>query len=272
MVDKLENNWLNVSSSPFLNGIYDASDPALYVDQVAVIVNASLAKLATLLADFPEVQAHLDRCWKPLAAIVAHHQGAVSLKQNPIASFALLRESLSSILACVGEIHSTNEDEPSMTPADQIIAMLLDEASEHFQTTSYDINHPMMKLGSVVGLTQLCFGQSKLTSGLFPNINPMLPENLAAMDLDKVGDISKHSQVARFPLMVGLLLALKRKWIHQLERIIGLEDALVARAYLYVALENEVYPKLAEVMNEEGYAFPEWASTLLFGNYDWSSE
>ena len=118
----------------------------------------------------------------------------------------------------------------------------------------------------------LCFGQSNLTSGLFPNINPMLPEKLAGMDLDKVSNISQHSQVARFPLLVGLLLALKRKWIYQLEQIIGLEDALVVRAYLYVALENEVYPKLAEVMNEEGYAFPEWASTLLFGNYDWSSE
>jgi hypothetical protein len=272
MVDKLENNWLNVSSSPFLNGIYDASDPALYLDQVAVIVAASLAKLATLLPSFPDVQTHLDRCRKPLAEIVAYYSAAASLKQNPIASFVLLRESLSSILACVGEIHSTNEDEPSMTPADQIIAMLLDGASEHFRATSYDINHPMMKLGSVVGLTQLCFGQSKLTSGLFPNINPMLPENLAAMDLDKVGDISKHSQVARFPLLVGLLLSLKRKWIHQLERIIGLEDAIMVRAYLYVALENEVYPALDEKMQEAGFVFPEWASTLLFGNYDWTSE
>ena len=272
MVDELENNWLNVSSSPFLNGIYDPSDPALYLDQVAVIVNASLAKLATLLGEWPETQQHLDRCWKQIPAIVAHYQGGISLKQNPIAAFALLRESLSGILACVGEIHSPNEDEPWLTPADQAIAMLLDGASEHFHTTSYDINHPMMKLGSVVGLTQLCFGQSSLTSGLFPNINPMLPEKLAGMNLDKVGDISQHSQVARFPLLVGLLLALKRKWIYQLEQIIGLEDALVVRAYLYVALENEVYPKLAEVMGEEGYAFPKWASSLLYGNYDWAIE
>jgi hypothetical protein len=271
MVDELENNWLNVSSSPFLNRIYDISDPAFYLDQVAVIVYSSLAKLATLLTNWPEIQENVDRCWKKIPGIVAHYQGAVSMKQNPIASFSLLRESLSGILSCMGEIHCEDEDEPCIVPADQTVASLLEKASEHFRATSYDINHPMLKLGSIVGLTQLCFGQSNLTSGLSPNITPMLPEKLAGMDLDKVGDISKHSQVARFPLLVGLLLALKRKWIHQLERIIGFEDAILVRAHLYVALEKEVYPKLADIMNEEGYVFPKWASSLLYGHYDWTS-
>ena len=266
-----DNNWLNVSSSPFTNELYDGDDPAFYLDQVAVILFSSMAKLAMLLKDWPEVQQHADRCWKKIPAIVANYQGAILIKQNPIASFSLLRDSLSGILSCMEAIHSEHEDEPWISSADQTITILIDAASEHFQTTSYDINHPMLKLGSVVGLTHLSFEQSNLTSASFENIKPMAPHRLAAMDLNKVGDIAPHSQITRFPLLVGLLLAFKHKWVDQLESQIG-SDAIGVRARLFEALETEIYPGIDELMFEEGYVFPKWASTLLFGNYDWSSE
>mgnify|MGYP001158230190 FL=1 len=266
-----DNNWLNVSSSPFTNELYDGDDPAFYLDQVAVILFSSMAKLAMLLKDWPEVQQHADRCWKKIPAIVANYQGAILIKQNPIASFSLLRDSLSGILSCMEAIHSEHEDEPWISSADQTLTSLIDAASEHFLATSHEINHSMLKLGSVVGLTHLCFEQSSLTSAAFENTTPMLAHRLAAMDLSKVGNIAPQSELTRFPMLVGLLLAFKHKWIDQLESQIG-SDAIGVRARLFDALETEIYPGIDELMYEEGYVFPKWASTLLFGNYDWASE
>ena len=100
-----DNNWLNVSSSPFTNELYDGNDPAFYLDQVVIILFSSMAKLAMLLKDWPEVQQHADRCWKKMPAIVANYQGAILIKQNPIASFSLLRDSISGILSCMEAIH-----------------------------------------------------------------------------------------------------------------------------------------------------------------------
>ena len=268
---EFDNNWLNVSSSPFTNELYDDDDPALYLDQVAVIIFGSLAKLAMLLKDWPAVQQHVDRCRKKIPAIVANYQGAIQIKQNPIASFSLLRDSISGILACTEAIHSEHEDEPWISSADQTLISLIDAASNHFLATSHEINHSMLKLGSVVGLTHLCFEQSNLTSASFENTTPMLAHRLAGMDLDKVGNIALHSQLTRFPSLVGLLLALKKKWIDHLEYQIG-SDAIGVRARLFDALETEIYPGLDGLMHEEGYAFPQWAGTLLLGNYDWGSE
>jgi hypothetical protein len=266
----IDNNWLNVSSSPFTNELYDIDDPAFYLDQVAVIIYGSLAKLAILLKDWPEIQQYVDRCWKKIPSIVANYQGAIQIKQNPIASFSLLRDSISSILACMEALHSEHEDELRISSADQTLTSLIDAASDHFLSTSHDINHSMLKLGSVVGLTHLSFEQSNLTSASFENITPMVAHRLAAMNLNKVGNIAPHSQITRFPLLVGMLLAAKKKWIDQLESQIG-SDAIGVRARLFDALETEIYPGIAELMHEEGYVFPKWASNLLFGNYDWSS-
>jgi hypothetical protein len=266
-----DNNWLNVSSSPFTNELYDGNDPAFYLDQVVIILFSSMAKLAMLLKDWPEVQQHADRCWKKMPAIVANYQGAILIKQNPIASFSLLRDSISGILSCMEAIHSEHEDEPWISSADQTLTSLIDAASEHFLATSYEINHSMLKLGSVVGLTHLCFEQSSLTSAAFENTTPMLAHRLAGMDLDKVGDISPHSQLTRFPSLIGLLLSLKEKWIDQLEHHIG-SDAVCVRARLFDALETEIYPGIAELMFERGYVFPKWASSLLYGHYDWPNE
>jgi len=270
MSEELEFTWLNVASSPFMNELYNDDDPAFYLDQVAQIMLGALAKLAMMLEDWPEVQQRVDRCWKKIPSIVAHYQGAITIKQNPIASFSLLRDSLKGILTCIEAISMEHEDEPPNASSLENLTLLIDVASDHFRATSHDINHSMLKIGSIVCLTHLCFEQSSLTAVLFENTTPMLAHRLANMDLDKVGNITPHAQISRFPLLVGLLWSVKDKWINQLENHIGL-DAIGIRARLFDALEEEIYPGIARLMDEEGYSFPKWASSLLPGNYDWSS-
>jgi|TARA_B110000211_G_scaffold139793_1_gene159796 hypothetical protein len=267
---EFDNNWLNVASSPFLNELYNDDDPAFYLDQVAQILFGSLAKLAMLLGDWPEIQGRVDRCWKIIPSIVAHYQGAISLNQNPIASFSLLRDSLKSILNCAEILSMEYEDDLPNASASGNLTSLIGVATQHFHETAYQIDHNILQIGITVCHTHLCFDQSRLTSVLHENTTPMLAHRLANMDLDKVGNIVPHAQISRFPLLVGLLWSVKQKWINQLENHIGM-DAIGIRARLFDAIETEIYPGITRLMCEKGYLFPKWASSLLPGNYDWSS-
>lgn len=263
MEDEPVNCWFTNSLNPFSLESYSEEDKnSKQVDFLLILWSGLLERLGALCND-KKISNKVEKASESLVGSVAFYQGSNNIhKLNPVAGFALFRDSLNHILkATISWNRLEDDDLPPLTS--EIILMLVNSASNHCK--KYPSPWPEEILTATQELSECMINFDTNITWPFMNIfeeesGLYSVKKVSLQDLSKVPEIYSFGQLIRFPLALGLLANCKSFWFEDLAENSGLHG-ITAKAQLITEYIEEIQPTILQSIDEESW--PEWAIGLL---------